>query len=79
MSTTRIETYFERVDAHLATLAPADCADFLDRLIEQWTERYADFQRRVDGGGPVTGTTAFDYVETLAGLDQRAARVPTHA
>lgn len=69
-----LEGYFARVDAHLATLSAPARAQFLERLTEQWSDRYAAFQQRVARGAPVGGATAFDYVETIAGLDQRAAR-----
>lgn len=73
----RIEAYLARVDAELARRDPEGRAEFLDRLTEQWIARYADFQARVGRGAPTpAGATAFDYVETIAGLDQR---MPAHA
>lgn len=70
-----LEAYFARVDAHLATLpGPSDRVRFIEHLTDQWMHRYAAFQQRVARGAPVGGATAFDYVETIAGLDQRAAR-----
>lgn len=80
MSATRIEDFFARVDARLAELSPAEAGDFLDRLIEQWDERYADFQRRVARGAPPRGTMdAFDYTATIAGLDQRRSTATAEA
>jgi hypothetical protein len=75
-----ITAYLARVDAQLATLDPEARDAFIDRLTEQWMARYAEFQRRVHRGAPTpAGTTSFDYIDTIAGLDQRAARVPAHA
>jgi hypothetical protein len=75
-----ITAYLARVDAHAATLDPAARDAFIEGLTEQWMERYRAFQARVDRGARTpAGTTSFDYVETIAGLDQRAARVPAHA
>ncbi len=69
-----LSAYFARVDAHLDTLDDAGKARFLERLSDQWSERYADFQHRIARGAPTSGVTSFDYIETIAGLDQRAGR-----
>ena len=70
-----IPAYLARVDAELAKRDSARQADFLDLLITQWEHRYADFQDRVARGAPTpAGTTAFDFIDTIAGLDQRAVR-----
>jgi hypothetical protein len=80
MSATRIEDYLARVDRHLETLSGGGQREFLESLIDQWTERYRDWQARVDRGAPTpAGTTAFDYINTLAGLDQRQSTATAEA
>lgn len=71
-----LKAFFARVDAHLATLDPEGRAAFLDRLTEQWIDRYADFQARVHRGAPTpAGTDAYDFLQTISGLDQRAGKM----
>lgn len=72
MPTTRVEDYLARVDRQLATLSAGGQREFLENLIDQWTGRYQDWQARVDRGAPTpAGATSFDYIETLAALEQR--------
>jgi hypothetical protein len=78
MSASTVETFFARIDARLAQLDPQGRSDFLANLTEQWLERYRDFQFRIDRGAPTRSSmTAWDYVETISGIEQRAAQTPT--
>lgn len=71
-----IVAYFEKVDARLATVSAPTAREMIVSEIRRWERRYAEFCSRVDNCLPVpAGVTAFDYVETIAGLDQRAARL----
>lgn len=75
-----LEGFFARVDAHLAELPAHERSHFLHRLTCQWQDRYQNFQQRIAVGAPVSaGVTAFDYIATIAGLDQRAGRLPREA
>jgi hypothetical protein len=75
-----VEGYLARVDAHLATLNEPGRRVFIDSLVDQWTQRYERFMARVDRNQPTDPTvSAYDYIDTLAGLDVRAANVTARA
>lgn len=80
MSIPNLEAYFARVDAHLAEIGPAEGRAFIEQLTEQWIKRYRDFQQRGHRRAPTRGSaTAFDFINTLAGLDQRASNATRDA
>jgi hypothetical protein len=74
LTSTRTGRYLARVLAHVRALADdAARRDFLSREMLKWEERYARFidtrglsHRLGDGPGE---PTAFDFVETLTGLE----------
>ena len=68
--TSPVTAYLTRVETHLATLPALEHIPFLDRQIKRWSDLYGAFSRMVDGSEDYTGSaTAFDFLETLAGLD----------
>lgn len=75
MSATTLEQFFCRVDAHRLELGLGSSEDtaFLETLRDQWIGRYENFQARVDRGQPSGTLGAFDYLQTISGLDQRIA------
>jgi hypothetical protein len=74
MPTTRVEDYLARVAAEASKLSPEAAREYLDRLGDQWGERYGKFRRRVADGQPTkAGDHACDFLETIAGIDALAA------
>jgi hypothetical protein len=68
--TSPITAYLTRVTQHLATVDHAEQLAFLDRQIKRWSDLYGAFSRMVDGSEDYTGSaTAFDFLETISGLD----------
>jgi hypothetical protein len=71
----RTDRWLLRLADHLSTLEPAERVPFLLRQKEAWLRRYEAFAERVDSGrDPEFGEDAFDYLLTLAALDQRIAQ-----
>lgn len=77
-SAPHVVAYFHRVDECLAELrSDIQCRYFLVDQIEKWEARYARFCAAVDGGEETDlAVSAWDYIETLAELDRRLARLP---
>lgn len=67
-----ITHYFTRVDAYVGELPEPQRGPWLAAQRDTWETRYAEFQRRIDSGEcQKPGVSAFDYIETIAGLDRR--------
>jgi hypothetical protein len=64
--------YRVRLDAHLATLPNHRARRlFLDREHAKWCERYVEWQVSVDLGDYDGTATAFDFLTTLADIENR--------
>lgn len=69
-----VKRYFARVDEHLPTLSRDAQEAFLRLEQAKWEQRYADFRARINSGWDYRGEiTAWDFVDTLNGLDKRIA------
>jgi hypothetical protein len=67
-----LTAYFAKVDVMLADKTPAERQRMLVDEIKRWQHRYGEFCAKVDNGLPTSpGVTAFDFIDTIAGLDQR--------
>lgn len=74
----RVADYFAVLDAGLAERYPVLAArkKFLTGRRDHWIAQYEKFQGDVDAGRPTpVSVTAWDYINIIAGLDQRIARI----
>lgn len=70
----RTERYAERVDEHLASLAPAKRLPWLLEQQRRWIDLSERFADRIDRGlAPEFGETIFDYTLTICALNERIA------
>lgn len=74
MSAPNLPEYFRLVDARLAAVSAGTAREMLAAEIERWTDRYAEFQRQCARGTYTGAATAWDFVETISGLDARLNR-----
>lgn len=69
-----VTSYFIKLDARLRAMPEAQRPISLRLEIQTWERRYQEYQAKIDAGIPVVGVDAYDYVQTIAGLDQRIAQ-----
>lgn len=70
-----VARYFELVDAYLANVPLNERDTLISREIAKQEKLFERFQEKVDQGLPTSPeVTAFDFHETLAGLERRRAK-----
>lgn len=69
--------FFERVDVWLAKLPQdSDRIDFLSRRLVEWTGRYERWALKVDMGEATDPkVTAWDFTDTISGIDRRLSEL----
>lgn len=73
-----VTRYFATVDRALSGATPDQKAALVETELRKWTRRYIEFQSFIDRGEELPGwcanATAYDFHETLIGLEARRPR-----
>lgn len=74
----RTERFMARIETHLAGLPAAEHAPFLKAQLRKWRCNYVAWAARIDSCAATEvdlRSTAFDWMETIAALNARLAKV----